>query len=207
VAWRHSTHPNTMEPRPANKPRIGALILTAAPVTALGVVAGVGAGMAPLACAPVALALGLALGVLVASATGVAPEPEAVEPERHHSFGVRALLTRAAHESRPVLQEIDVLVDVAPPRLRTIGDPECLHRAVAELIAQAARRSPPGSVVTLAARSAPSGVRLEVVDEGGGDCGAGLAVARGIVDRHGGALRAERARPHGCRVVVELPGA
>ena len=195
-----------MEPQPANKPRIGALILTAAPVTALGVVAGVGAGMAPQVCAPVALALGLALGVLVAGATGVAPELESAQPV-HQSFGVRALLTRAAHESRPVLHEIDVLVDVAPPRLRTIGDPECLHRAVAELIAQAARRSPPGSVVTLAARSAPSGVRLEVVDEGGGDCGAGLAVARGIVDRHGGALRAEPARPHGCRVVVELPGA
>jgi signal transduction histidine kinase len=195
-----------MELQPANKPRIGALVLTAAPVTALGVVAGVGAGMAPLVCAPVALALGLALGVLVAGATGVAPELESAQPV-HQSFGVRALLTRAAHESRPVLHEIDVLVDVAPLRLRTIGDPECLHRAVAELIEQAARRSPPGSVVTLAARSAPSGVRLEVVDEGGGDCGAGLAVARGIVDRHGGALRAERARPHGCRVVVELPGA
>ena len=195
-----------MDLQPANKPRIGALVLTAAPVTALGVVAGVGAGMAPLVCAPVALALGLALGVLVAGATGVAPELESAQPV-HQSFGVRALLTRAAHESRPVLNEIDVLVDVAPLRLRTIGDPECLHRAVAELIEQAARRSPPGSVVTLAARSAPSGVRLEVVDEGGGDCGAGLAVARGIVDRHGGALRAERARPHGCRVVVELPGA
>jgi len=26
------------------------------------------------------------------------------------------------------------------------------------------------------------------------------------VGRHGGELRAERARPHGCRVVVELPG-
>jgi signal transduction histidine kinase len=195
-----------MEPQPANKPRIGALILTAAPVTALGVVAGVGAGVAPLLCAPVALALGLALGVLVAGATGVAPEPESAQPV-HQSFGVRALLTRAAHESRPALDEIDVLVDVAPPRLRTIGDPECLHRAVAELIEQAARRSPPGGVVTLAARSAPSGVRLEVVDEGGGDCGAGLAVVRGIVDRHGGALRTERARPRGCRVVVELPGA
>jgi hypothetical protein len=194
-----------MKSQPAKKPRIGALILTAAPVTALGVVAGVGAGMAPLACAPVALALGLALGVLVAGATGVAPEPEAAEPVRH-SFGVRALLTRAAHESRPVLQEIDVLVDVAPPRLRTIGDPECLHRAVAELIAQAARRSPPGGVVTLAARSAPSGVRLEVLDQGGGDCGSGLVIAPSIVGRHGGALRTERARPSGCRVVVDLPG-
>jgi signal transduction histidine kinase len=164
VAWRHGNRTPLM---PANKLRIGALILTAATVTALGVVAGVGAGVAPLACAPVALALGLALGVLVAGATGVAPEPEPAQPAPQ-SFGVRALLTRAAHESRPVLEDIDVLVDVAPPRLRTIGDPERLHRAVAELIEQAARRSPPGSVVTLAARSAPSGVRLEVVDEGGG---------------------------------------
>jgi hypothetical protein len=29
---------------------------------------------------------------------------------------------------------------------------------------------------------------------------------RRIVDRHSGALRAERARPRGCRVVMELPG-
>ena len=195
-----------MTMQPANKARIAALILTAAPVTALGVLAGVAVGIAPLASAPVALALGLALGALVAGSTGVEPEPEPAGREPQ-SFGVRALLTRAAHESRPVLGEIEVLVDVVPPRLRTVGDPECLHRAVAELIEQAARRSPPGSVLTLAARSAAPGVRLEVVDEGGGDCDEGLAVARGIVDRHGGALRAERARPHGCRVVVELPGA
>jgi signal transduction histidine kinase len=195
-----------MTMQPANKARIAALILTAAPVTALGVLAGVAVGIAPLASAPVALALGLALGALVAGSTGVEPEPEPATPEPQ-SFGVRALLTRAAHESRPVLGEIEVLVDVAPPRLRTVGDPECLHRAVAELIEQAARRSPPGSVLTLAARSAAPGVRLEIVDEGAGDCDEGLAVARGIVDRHGGALRTERARPHGCRVVVELPGA
>ena len=195
-----------MTMQPANKARIAALILTAAPVTALGVLAGVAVGIAPLASAPVALALGLALGALVAGSTGVEPEPEPAGREPQ-SFGVRALLTRAAHESRPVLGEIEVLVDVVPPRLRTVGDPECLHRAVAELIEQAARRSPPGSVLTLAARSAAPGVRLEIVDEGAGDCDEGLAVARGIVDRHGGALRAERARPHGCRVVVELPGA
>lgn len=123
------------------------------------------------------------------------------------SFGVRVLLTRAAHEVRPRLTEVDVLVDVTPPRLRAVGDPECLHLAVAELIERAARRSPPGGVVTLAARAAPAGVRLEVLDEGGAsDCHEGLDVAPGIVDRHGGALRAERTRPRGCRVVVELPG-
>jgi signal transduction histidine kinase len=152
--------------QPGNKARIGTLILTAAPVTAIVVVAGLGAGISPLASAPVALALGLALGIVVAGATTrVAPEAEA---SSCHTFGVRALLTRAAYDARPKLDDVELLVDVAPPRLRTAGDPESLHRKLAELIEQAARRSPPGGVVTLAARSAPSGVRLEVVDAAGG---------------------------------------
>jgi hypothetical protein len=192
-----------MRRQPANTARTAALILIAAPVTALAIVAGLGLGFSPVACVPIAVALGAGAGVLFAAPIA-APEPRR-EPASH-SFGVRALLTRAAHEVRPALDAVDVLVDVAPPRLRTVGDPECLHRAVAELIERAARRSPPGGVVTLAARSAPAGVRLEVVDEGGGDCAAGLVVAPRIVDSHGGALRTERARPRGCRVVVELPG-
>jgi signal transduction histidine kinase len=185
--------------------RLGTLIVTAVPVTALGVVAGLGLGASFVVCGPVALVLGLALGALLAA--GIAPAPESEHAREVHTFGVRALLARAAHEMRPALLGVDVRVDVAPSRLRTVGDPECLHRALADLIVHAARRSPPGGMVTLAARSMDDGVRLEVVDEGGGDCGANLAQARRIVGRHGGRLRAERARPHGCRVVVELPGA
>jgi hypothetical protein len=194
-----------MQRQPTNKLRSSALIAIAAPVTALGVVAGLGLGLATVVCVPLAVALGLAAGTLLAGAVSMPEHVDLVEPAPH-TFGVRALLTRAAHEVRPALDEVDVLVDVAPLRLRTVGDPECLHRAVTELIERAALRSPPGGVVTLAARSAPAGVRLEVVDEGRGDCGAGLVVAPRIVDHHGGALRTERARPRGCRVVVELPG-
>jgi signal transduction histidine kinase len=183
--------------------RTAALILVASPVTAIAIVAGLGLGFAAVACVPIAVALGVGAGVLFAARIA-APEPW-VQPVSH-SFGVRALLTRAAHEVGPTLPEVDVLVDVAPRRLRTFGDPECLHRAVAELIERAARRSPPGGVVTLAGRSAAAGVRLEILDEGGGDCAEGLLLAPGIVDSHGGALRTEHARPRGCRVVVELPG-
>jgi signal transduction histidine kinase len=186
--------------------RLGTLIVTTVPVTALGVVVGMGLG-APLAlCGPVALALGLGLGALLAA--GITVTPDEGQRRQVHTFGVRALLARAAHETRPALVDVDVdvRVDVAPTRLRTVGDPECLHRALTDLIVHAARRSPPGGMVTLAARSAPHGVRLEVRDEGSGDCGANLAQARRIVGRHGGELRAERARPRGCRVVVELPG-
>lgn len=199
-----------MDRHPANKTRLPALIVTAVPVAALGVVSGAGLGMRALIVVPVAIALGLAVGALVAGAVSASEQGGAASPQlgpgSPHSFGVRALLTRAAHEVRPALDEVDVLVDVAPPRLRTVGDPECLHRALTELLEQAARRSPPGGLVTLAARSAPSGVRLEVLDEGRGDCGSGLVVAPRIVGRHGGALRTERARPRGCRVVVDLPG-
>jgi hypothetical protein len=185
--------------------RLGTLIVTAVPVTALGVVVGMGLGAPLIVCGPLALAVGLGLGALLAAGIGVTPEH--AEGRREHTFGVRALLARAAHETRPALSDVDVRVDVAPTRLRTKGDPECLHRALTDLIVHAARRSPPGGMVTLAARSAPHGVRLEVVDQGSGDCGANLAQARRIVGRHGGELRAERARPYGCRVVVELPGA
>ena len=184
--------------------RLGTLIVTTVPVAAVGVVAGMGIGAPLVVCGPVALVLGVGLGALLAAGMALAPEHG---PGRQvHSFGVRALLARAAHETRPALSDVDVRVDVAPTRLRTVGDPECLHRAVTDLIVLAARRSPPGGMVTLAARSAPHGVRLEVVDEGSGDCAANLAQARRIVGRHGGELRAERARPFGCRVVVDLPG-
>lgn len=140
-------------------------------------------------------------------ARALRPAPEPHEADGPRTFGVRALLSRAAHEARPALPEVGVHVDVAPAGLSTVGDPECLHVAVADLIAQAARRSPPGGFVTLAARAVPAGVRLEVLDEGSGDCEQGLGEVRRIVDYHGGALRAERARPRGCRVVVVLPAA
>jgi hypothetical protein len=192
-----------MSLRPTNKTRLGTLIVTAVPVTALGLATGAGTGGPLLPFALIALTVGAVLGAILAKSVPATTEP--AEARGHRTFGVRALLSRAAHEARPSLSEVAVRVDVAPSRLRTVGDPECLHRAVADLIAQAARRSPPGGVVTLAARSAPSGVRLEVVDEGKGDCGKGLADVRRIVDRHGGALRAERAVPRGCRVVLELP--
>jgi hypothetical protein len=80
-------------PRPANKHRLGTLIVTAVPVAALGVATGAGAG-APLAVfVPVAVVLGLAVGALLASA--IVPVTEAVEPRAPRSFGVRALLSRA----------------------------------------------------------------------------------------------------------------
>ena len=96
--------------------RLGTLIVTTVPVAALGVVVGMGIG-APLAvCGPVALALGLGLGALLAA--GITLTPEQAQGRQVRTFGVRALLARAAHETRPAL-DVDLRVDVAPTRLRT----------------------------------------------------------------------------------------
>jgi signal transduction histidine kinase len=121
----------------------------------------------------------------------------------------------------------DVTVDVAAD-LRGVGDAQLLRQVVTNLVDNAHRHAP-GTPVVLRARSAVGGgLRLEVEDRGPGlapdevdrvfdrfartdrsrsvpGSGLGLAICRSIVELHGGAIRAEPAVPHGCRIVVELP--
>src|SRR6188472_317506 len=88
----------SMSLRPTNKTRLGTLLVTAVPVTALGLATGAGAGAPLPVVGAIALAAGLLLGALLASSV---PTPATAEPAhspRHRTFGVRALLSRAAHE-------------------------------------------------------------------------------------------------------------
>jgi signal transduction histidine kinase len=147
-------------------------------------------------------------------------------------FAVADVLDAAAREARLHAPEgVEVRVR-AEPGLRVAGDPERVHQVVANLVENALRVSPrPGVVAVTAAGDGPARVRLEVADQGpgipeqeatrvferfhrldaarsadGGGAGLGLAIVRWIVERHGGAIRVERAEPRGCRMVVELPG-
>jgi signal transduction histidine kinase len=115
-----------------------------------------------------------------------------------------------------------------PNDLYVRGDPDRLRQVVRNLVENAHRHAPGTPVVVRAAAQAAGGVRLEVEDHGAGldeseaarvfdrfargdrsragaGSGLGLSIARSIVELHGGAIRAERAIPHGCRMVVELP--
>jgi signal transduction histidine kinase len=121
---------------------------------------------------------------------------------------------------------------VETPNLTADGDPERVHQVVANLLENAVRYTPSGGRVEVRARRTASSVTIEVCDEGpgipeaetervferfyradsarsadGGGAGLGLAIARWIVELHGGDIRVERAEPRGCRVVVELPAA
>src|SRR5439155_4012344 len=111
------------------------------------------------------------------------------------------------------------------------ADAERLHQVIANLVENAVRHSPPDGRVVVRAIATADGARLEVLDDGAGipdadatrvferfyradsarssrdgGAGLGLAIARWIVELHGGEIRAESNAPHGCRMVVTIPG-
>jgi signal transduction histidine kinase len=98
------------------------------------------------------------------------------------------------------------------------------------LLSNAVRHSPAGGEVRVTGAAVPGGIRFEVSDQGAGvpagdveriferfyrvdaaresgagGAGLGLAIARSIVELHGGSIRAESRLPSGCRVIFNLP--
>jgi signal transduction histidine kinase len=149
-----------------------------------------------------------------------------IEPER---FKVSELVDDAIAEVSPVRGEVRIVPDV-PPELCATGDPGRIHEVVTNLLSNAVRHSPDGGQVTVAASETPGGVRIVVSDDGtgvppedierifdrfyrvdaardsgAGGAGLGLAIARSIVELHGGSIKAESRRPAGSRFLVDLP--
>ena len=172
------------------------------------------------------------LGRLVTQLLDLSRLESGAVPLQRRPFKVQDLLEDAAEECRLHAPATPVEVDVRPAGLTLDGDPERVHQVVANLLENAVRHSPPGEPVRVAGSTTDAGrVRLEVTDAGpgipddeasrvferfyradaarsstDGGAGLGLAIARWIVDLHGGTIRPERREPTGCRMVVELPG-
>lgn len=149
-------------------------------------------------------------------------------------FLVGEVVEDAAAEVRPVNTEVRIVAEVSDGLIGA-GDPERVHEVLTNLLTNAVRHSPAGGEVKVRGAPAPGpgsgGVRIEVSDEGAGvpagdverifdrfyrvdaarrsdsgGAGLGLAIARSIVELHGGTIRAEPRLPTGCLVVVDLPG-
>jgi signal transduction histidine kinase len=111
--------------------------------------------------------------------------------------------------------------------LPTFGDREMIQQAVANLLDNAVKFSPPGSAVEITARTDASGTCIAVADHGPGipdadrpraadrffrgeaarstpGSGLGLALVQAVAQLHGGTLLLEDNAP-GLRAVLDLP--
>jgi signal transduction histidine kinase len=171
------------------------------------------------------------LGRLVTQLLDLSRLEAGEQPFDIRPFAVRAVLENAAREARLHAPASVVFSIDAPAGLRAAGDPERIHQVVMNLLDNAVRYSPQPGHVALRASSSGHTITLEVEDEGpgipedelervfdrfyrgdghaanGGGAGLGLAIARWIVELHGGTIRAERREPHGSHMVVTLPEA
>jgi signal transduction histidine kinase len=170
------------------------------------------------------------LGRLVKQLLDLSRLESGAVPLERSEFEVEPLLEHAVREQQLHQPDVGVAVSVEPADLTAAGDPERVHQVVANLLENAVRYTPRGGTVEVRARRAPDGVTIEVLDEGpgipeseqarvferfyradaarasaDGGAGLGLAIARWIVDLHGGQIHPEARDPHGCRMVVTLP--
>jgi signal transduction histidine kinase len=172
------------------------------------------------------------LGTLVGQLLDLSKLESGAVPLERTDVPARPLLDRVVGDWRGKAEArgVQLSADVVPSRLVLRVDEERLLQVLGNLVANAIRHSPPGGTVVVRAGAVDSRARIEVVDEGPGirpdeaervferfyrsdparavtegGAGLGLAIARWIVELHGGVIRPEAAEPTGCRMVVELP--
>ncbi len=172
------------------------------------------------------------LGRLVTQLLDLSRLEAGTVPLDRHAFAVEPVLAHAVREQELTDSGIVIDMSVADADLAADGDAERVHQVVTNLLENAVRHSPRGGSVQVRARRTDNNVTIEIIDEGpgiaaadaervferfyradtarassDGGAGLGLAIARWIVDLHGGEIHPEPHEPHGCRMVVTLPGA
>ncbi|ADO74799.1 sensor histidine kinase [Stigmatella aurantiaca] len=170
--------------------------------------------------------------VLTAARLDITPEqvPGATPPLRRELLDARTLVDKAAARFSTTWpkHKLEVTLEGTLPTLD--ADPVLLRRALDNLLDNAGKYSEPGTTVRLRAQALPTGLQLEVIDEGigidasdlphlftpffrsdrsrartTGGVGLGLALARRIIVVHGGNLTLESQPGQGTSVRVFLP--
>ena len=131
-------------------------------------------------------------------------------------------------DARGTQLEVEVPESVPP----ILGDRRRVEQILTNLLANAAKYTPPGGVVQVAAYTENGHISLSVADNGPGvpdserdivfdkfyrgrdattrtepGSGLGLAIVKSLVELHGGSVRVEESVPRGARFVVVLPRA
>jgi signal transduction histidine kinase len=140
-----------------------------------------------------------------------------------------SLVETAARAQRAVAQErgLELRLEPIAPDLRVLADPERIQLVLSNLIGNAIHHSPRGGAIELGAREQDSSVRFRVSDRGPGiakeeqtrvferfyrgvtarpgGAGLGLAIARDVVQAHGGAIGVESEPGEGATFWFTLP--
>ncbi len=146
----------------------------------------------------------------------------------HGRLGLGEVVTDAVAAAQIVAasKQVTVTTDLAPASVR--GDRDRLRRAVADLLDNALKFTPPGGTVAVGLRVEAGSAVLSITDTGPGidpvdlpfvfdrfyrsrsargtqGVGLGLAVVKGLVEAHGGAVDATNAPEGGALFTVRLP--
>ena len=142
----------------------------------------------------------------------------------------RELVDRAVRQLRAALAGFEVSVDVSLLLPAIKGDPVLLDQALVNVLDNAAKYAPAGSAISISAARVADGITFAFEDQGPGipaqdrervfdffyrvgkgdrhgkGTGLGLVISRGILEAHGGTIRASpRESGTGTRIEVHLP--
>jgi len=140
------------------------------------------------------------------------------------------LMSQVVDTMKTVAEKADVRIEWTRCKARFCADRDRLVQTLTNLVSNAVKFSPPGTVVSLAAKAERDEVRFEVADRGRGipsdkleiiferfkqvdasdsrekgGTGLGLAICRSIVRQHGGKIWAESEAGQGSRVCFTIP--
>ncbi len=139
--------------------------------------------------------------------------------------------TAASHAELAAQRDIRLDVQIAPDLPPVEVDRERMAQVLANLVGNALRYTPAGGAITLSARAEGDRVLLQVSDTGpgiepehlpfvfkrfyradnarpaNGESGLGLAIAKSLVEAHGGTIQAQSQPGQGATFTVALPAA
>lgn len=162
----------------------------------------------------------LSAGSIQSGRFNIVPEP----------VDVRAIVDDAIETARPMLEERGQRVDVEVARgLSVSADPRYLRQVLTNLLENASKYAPHATSMRVTAQAQGGDVRISVADSGPGippeqlaglferfyrmrrdaaepGIGLGLAIAKGIVEAHGGTIGIDSVVGKGTTVWFTLPG-